>query len=114
MERDVILLACDGHIDCNSVIRTSYLRYNSLQKRRMFVESINENTGMTVSHMEIKSLLNPASHETSQITTYECHVMSNKDIYIHSLTYHNTVATDKQLNHNVNLTLACFRCGCNS
>jgi hypothetical protein len=95
-------------------MRTSYLRHNSLQKRRMFVESKNENTGVTVRHMEITSLLNPASHESSQIPTCECHVTSNKNIFIHSMTYHNTVTTEKQLNHNVNLTLACFRCGCNS
>lgn len=81
------------HIGCNSVIRTSYVRYNKLQKR-MFVASKNENTGMTVRHMEIRSLLNPASHESSQIPTCECHVMSNKDIYIHSMTYHNTVVTN--------------------
>lgn len=62
------------HIDYNSVIRTSYLRYNNLQKRKKFVVSINENTGMTVRHMEIKSLLNPASHESSEVTMYEHHV----------------------------------------
>ena len=102
------------HIDCNSVMRTSYIRHNSLQKRRMSVEPKNENTGVTVRHMEIRSMLNPASHEYSQIPTRECHVTSNRDIFIHSMTYHNTVTTEKQLNHHVNLTLACFRCGCNS
>ena len=47
------------------------------------------------------------------ISTHECQVTSNKDIYSHSLTYHNTEA-GQQLNNNVNLTLACFRCWCNS